>query len=178
MTHETLSAIERALDNERCKLGSFEDLLSCLIDRQDRKDGPNPFYALLGYIEPITRQLAEIGEQLSTVRYAVQYPRPTVTPANDGADFSARLREFLDANTAYALASEEAKDDDAPRSVWRQLTQSRDALLATQPQTAEHARQLLAVCLAELRQDMVVGGPLPEAILAAMGASIQALEQP
>jgi hypothetical protein len=163
------------LEDGQAKLTSFRDLILTIADVSD-----GTFYALTNYLDWLALDLAAVADMLHRRSHlsAIQGYQPVVVPKDQAGEFSAALATFQNANMAYSLADNDAKDDDAPPSVWRQLSDARQALLESIPVGTEQARQLLSVCLAEMGQDMTVGGPLPEAILGAMGASIRAREQP
>lgn len=120
MTRETLSSVASILDNERCKLGSFEDLLSTLIEGADAIADTHPFYALLEYVQPITRRIAEAVEQLE----AGQEPDPVADPA-------------VIANAAYQAVEDEINDTpgDVSDELSDAMAASYRACMATQPTT-------------------------------------------
>src|SRR5688572_30555610 len=99
------------LENIQAKLTSFRDLILSMADEQD-----GTFYALTNYLDWMDRDLAGVADMLHRQCHlpAIQAYQPIIVPKVEAGAFAAALATFQNANTAYALASKEAGQDDAP----------------------------------------------------------------
>lgn len=88
-----------------------------------------------------------------------------------GQDSAQLLRRFRELDGAYQSAPDAEKEKYFPRRHAALMT-----LLGVPPQTRDEIAEVMSVALDELAKDLMVPGPVPEAVAAALANCLQAIE--
>lgn len=88
-----------------------------------------------------------------------------------GQDSAQLLRRFREVDGAYQSAPDAEKEKYFPRRHAALMT-----LLGTPPRTRDEIAEVMSVALDELAKDLMVPGPVPEAVAAALANCLRAIE--
>lgn len=88
-----------------------------------------------------------------------------------GQDFAQLLRRFREVDGTYQSAPDAEKEKYFPRRHAALMM-----LLGTPPRTRDEIAEVMSVALDELAKDLMVPGPVPEAVAAALANCLRAIE--
>jgi hypothetical protein len=89
----------------------------------------------------------------------------------EGQEFAALLRRFRELDGAYQSAPDAEKEKYFPRRHAAMMM-----LLGTPPRTRDEIAEVMSVALDELAKELMVPGPVPQAVAAALANCLRAIE--
>lgn len=95
----------------------------------------------------------------------------STTGVGQAQECAQRLRKFREADATYAAAPNPEKENHFARRHAALML-----VLATPPQSRDEICEVMRIALDELAQDLMVPGPMPEAVAAALANCLRAIE--